>query len=229
MFWPGLSEDVKIVRARCDSCNRSAPSQPAAPPTLLPEPEYPFQLIAADYFSLEGHSYLVIVDRFSGWLSVYDCGIAATASQLVAWLRVHFCTFGISAELASDQGSQFTAGRTKQFLDAWGVKQRLSSAYFPHSNCRAELGVKSAKRLLRENTGQDGSITGGKFYRALLAHRNTPDQDTGASPAQVLFGRPIRDLMPVKPGRYQPQEGWRMSQEERETALRVHYLRGKEV
>ena len=230
VYWPGITEDIKLVRARCGSCDTVAPSQPAAPPTPLPEPEYPFQLIAADYFQLEGHEYLVVVDRYSGWLSVYDCGgRAATSSKLTEALRTHFSTFGISEELASDEGSQFTSGITKRFLAAWGVRQRLSSAYHPHSNCRAEMGVKTAKRLLRQNTGQDGSITNGKFHRALLAHRNTPDPDTEASPAQVLFGRPIRDLIPILPGKFQPQLGWRLAREERERALRVRYCKGKEA
>ena len=42
------------------------------PPTDLPALHYPFQQIAADYFVLEGHHYLVVVDRYSGWLSVHQ-------------------------------------------------------------------------------------------------------------------------------------------------------------
>ena len=104
----------------------------------------------------------------------------------------------------------------------------MSSAYYPHSNCRAELGVKSAKRLLRENINHDGSLSTDKYLRAILTHRNTPDPDTGVSPAQVLFGRPIRDFMPILPGKFSPQEGWRLAQEDRERALRLQYCRGKE-
>ena len=90
-------------------------------------------------------------------------------------LKDHFLTFRISRELAIDEGSQFRAGDTKRFLEAWGCNKRLSSDYYPHSNCRAELGVKSAKRLLRENINHDGSLSTDKFLRALLTHRNTPD------------------------------------------------------
>ena len=229
VYWPGMTESIAGARGRCESCHRVAPSQPAPPPTPLPEPQHPFELIAADYCTFQGHSYLVTVDRYSGWLSVYYCGMSATAKQLIYMLKVHFSTFGISAELASDEGSQFTAGETKQFLEAWGCSQRLSSAYYPHSNCRAELGVKSAKRLLRENINQDGSLAGDKFFRALMQHRNTPDPDTGTSPAEVLFGHPIRDFMPIKPGKFRPQEGWRLAEEDREKALRIRYCRGKEI
>ena len=43
IFWPGMTEDIIRARARCESCNRVAPSQPAPPPTPLPEPQ---QIIA---------------------------------------------------------------------------------------------------------------------------------------------------------------------------------------
>ena len=71
-------------------------------------------------------------------------------------------------------------------------------------------------------------MAGDKFFRALMQHRNTPDPDTGLSPAQVLFGRPVRDFMPILPGKFKPQEGWRLAQEDREKALRLRYCRGKE-
>ena len=148
VYWPGMGKDITNTMEKYESCHRVAPSQRAPPPTPLSEPQYPFELIAADYFSFQGHTYLVIVDRFSGWLAVYGCGINASAKQLIEKLKANSSTFGISRELASDEGSQFTAGVTKRFLEAWGCSQRLSLAYHPHSNTRAELGIKSAKRLL---------------------------------------------------------------------------------
>ena len=105
------------------------------------------------------------------------------------------------------------------------MEQRLSASYFPHSNQRAELGVKSAKRMLRENVSPNGHLNTDKFLRALLNHRNTPDRDTGLSPAQVIFGHPIRDFLPVKPGRYKPRQEWRMTMERREQALARRHAR----
>ena len=39
----------------------------------------------------------------------------------------------------------FVSVAMKRFLEVWGVQQRISSAGFPHSNLRAETGVKSIK------------------------------------------------------------------------------------
>ena len=87
------------------------------------------------------------------------------------------------------------------------------------SNKRVELGVKSMKRLIRENTNSDGSLTNDKFLRALMTYRNTPDRDTGMSPAQVIFGRNLRDFLPSPQARYKPQPEWVMLREDREKAL----------
>ena len=74
VYWPGMTVNISRTRAACSSCDKSAPSQPHEPPTPLSHPSYPFELICSDYFSLYGRKFLIILDRYSGWLSVYDTG-----------------------------------------------------------------------------------------------------------------------------------------------------------
>ena len=64
----------------------------------------------------------------------------------------------------------------------------MCSAYHAPSNGRAEVAVKTVKRALDTDT----------FARALLLLRNTPDRDTGTSPAEllILFGRRLRNALP---------------------------------
>ena len=69
----------------------------------------------------------------------------------------------------------------------------MSSAYFPQSNGRAEVAVKAAKRLLMANVSPSGDLNHDSFLRALLQLRNTPDLDCDMSPAEIVFGRPLRD------------------------------------
>lgn len=119
IFWPGITNDIQTVRTNCQHCNRMAPSQAALPPTPPILPDYPFQCICADYFHHHGHSYLVIIDRYSNWPIVEKAHKGAQG--LITALRETFATFGIPDELSSDGGPEFVAQNTRQFIHDWGL------------------------------------------------------------------------------------------------------------
>ena len=103
-------------------------------------------------------------------------------------------------------------------MTAYGIKHRISSVAKPHANSRAELGVKTMKRMVRDCLGRFGKLDGPKFSRALLTLRNTPDRDTRVSPAVCLFGRPMRDFLPSQKGQM-IGEMWQQLAGQREQAL----------
>ena len=199
VFWPGITSDIDDARAKCRTCHRNAPSQAKLPPMEPRIPKFPFEMVYADYFKLQGNHYLIIGDRLSGWTEVFrtKAGSHAAGSRgLCEALRRVFATFGVPDNLSSDGGPEFSAIETKDLLERWGVNHTLSSAYFPQSNGRAEVAVRITKRLLEDNLGLDGIVNNDKIVRALLQLRNTPDKDCNLSPAEVLFGRPLKDAMP---------------------------------
>ena len=132
---------------------------------------------------------MVIVDRYSNWPIIEQAKDGAKG--LIDALRRTFATYGIPDELASDGGPEFIASETGKFLKNWGVNKRLSSVAFPHSNCRAEVGVKTVKRLIGTNTKPGGGLDTDALQRAILQYRNTPDPETKLSPAMCVFDRPI--------------------------------------
>ena len=142
-------------------------------------------------------------------------------------------TFGVPNELASDGGPEFVADTTKRFLKRWDVRHRVSSAYYAQSNGRAELAVKSAKRVLRANVGPNGTLDNDRFLLAMLQLRNTPDPDCNVSPAEILFGRPLRDAFGFCNRRETfsnsgIQSRWREAWSLKELALRRRFVRWSE-
>ena len=98
VFWPGITKDIHEVRERCYHCNRNAPSNPGIPPVPPILPDYPFQCVCADFFTNQGVSYLVIVDRYSNWPIMEKSHDGAKG--LISSLRKTFTTFGVPAELS---------------------------------------------------------------------------------------------------------------------------------
>ena len=223
VFWPGITADIHQTRDGCAACNRMMPSQPQAPPSAIHYPVYPFQKVCADFFTYKGRRYLIIVDRYTNWLSVERANEGSKG--LVNCLRGNFSTFGIPEELASDGGPEFVSKTTRKFLEEWGVHHRISSVAYPHSNCRAEIGVKTAKRIISDNTGHNGDLELDSFRRAILSYRNNPSPETGISPARCLFGRPIRDFIPIPQNSYRPHHTWSDTLDKREDALRIRHQR----
>ena len=67
-----------------------------------------------------------------------------------------------------------------------------SSPHYPQSNGKVENAIKRAKNLLKKS-----KAAGADFYLGLLAWRNTPSEGLESSPAQRMFGRRIRTLIPT--------------------------------
>ena len=218
IFWPGITNDIKATRENCMQCHRSAPSNPFLPPNQPEVPRYPFQSICADYCNYKGTNYLIIVDRFSGWPIVKKSKDGATG--LINTLKDVINTFGVPEELSSDGGPEFSSTVTQRALKQWGTHHRISSVAHARSNGRAEVAVKSMKRLLMDNTGPSGTLNSDEFLAAILQYRNTPDSATGTSPAMFALHRQLRDFLPdINIGK---KENWKQMKTEHQEARENH-------
>ena len=208
IYWPGLNSAIRQTRAECTSCTSAAPSQAREPLQMMPQPQYPFQFLCMDAFEMRGQNYLAAVDKYSGWILVYHCKGSITCNQIVSKLRTIFEAYGAAEKLFTDGGLPFRSEQIKDFLQNWRVEHVTLSAFYPQGNARAELAVKTAKRIIRDNTGPGGTLNCDKAARALLQYRNTPIKLLGYSPAQLLFHRDLKDSLPVVPTRLRLHKRW---------------------
>merc|ERR1712237_6829 len=82
--------------------------------------------------------------------------------------------------------------------------------------------------MLMENSSPGGAIDVDRFQKAMLIYRNSIDPETKASPAMIIFGRPIRDAIPIPMGRYCPHTTWTETLAHREQALAKRHSREHE-
>ena len=71
------------------------------------------------------------------------------------------------------------------------------------STGRAESAVKNMKKLIR-GSWTSGSFNQNAFAKSILLFRNAP-RSGAASPAQMVFGRPVRDCLPVHRRSFAPE------------------------
>ena len=221
-FWPGINAAIKQVRAQCKVCNENAPSQPKESTIICSAPEYPFQQVVTDLCQTSGHDFLIFADRYSGWIEVAKLNTKSFKDISKCMLR-WFTTFGVPEEIASDGGPPYNSSSYDTFLKTWDIRKRQSSAYYPQSNGRAEVAVKSAKRILLGNIDPaTGALDTDEVSRGFLAYRNTPLQDIPQSPAKMLYGRPMRDHLPNQHRKLRTE--WYQIMDARELALAKKHL-----
>ena len=119
-------------------------------------------MIVADYCTIKAKTWLVLADRFTGWVTIFFFPREAKAKQLITILWEMFSTCGVWENVVTDGKSQFRA--MEIFLTRLGVEHRISSDYSPLSNLRTE----TTKRPLMTTTKSDGSANWDKVSQALL-------------------------------------------------------------
>ncbi len=196
VYWPGLTSDITKTVRSCELCQRMLPSSVREPMEMEPEPTLVFEDCSADLFQYGSNNYLIYADRLSGWPAVTAwMGKTPTSGDVISALKKNFVDLGIPVRLRSDGGPQFASAEISSFLTKWGVIPAPSTPHYAKSNGHAEAAVKAMKRLLIKSVC-NGRIDSDAFIQGVLEWRNTP-RIHGLSPAEMLFGHPVRSIVPT--------------------------------
>ena len=84
VYWPGINSDIKnTVKART-KCQERQPSLQQEPLQRDPLPSRLFQDLSADLFYYAGKTYLVYVDRLSGWIKLSEFSHDPSSQQIIS-------------------------------------------------------------------------------------------------------------------------------------------------
>ena len=111
---------------------------------------------------------------------------------MIGKLKKRFSTHGIPDTFHSDNGPPFTLNEFSAFAVMHEFEHVTSSPEYPQSSGKVENAVKTAKNLRKKS-----ACTSSDFHLALLDWRNSRTEGMKSSPAQRMFGRRTRTLLPT--------------------------------
>ena len=199
-FWPNLRGDVKEFLKTCHTCQLAGkPNQiiPKAPLQPITVPHEPFDKLIVDCVgplpkTKKGNEYLLTVmcptTRFPDAIPLKNISARNVANHLLKIFTVH----GIPREIQSDRGTNFTSDLFSSILRELNVKQILSSAYHPESQGVLERWHQTFKSMLRKFCIENNPNWDEGIDYLLFAIREAPQESTGFSPFELLYGRNLR-------------------------------------
>jgi hypothetical protein len=154
--WPCLSSQVVAWCRDCQQCQRAKITrQPAAAPQAIPNPTQRFSHLHID---LEGPlpplsggetHLLTVLDRSTRWAEAIPLRSTSAEACAAALVGGWVSRFGISQQITSDRGSQFTSAVWDFFTRRLGIKARLTTPYHPQSNGAVERFHRRLKEALK--------------------------------------------------------------------------------
>ncbi len=192
IFWPKINQEIEKMVANCDQCQRYQRSNQNEPLKDRTIPQRPWQTIAMDFFFCHQNTYLLICDYFSKFIEVVQTP-STNAQTVIRCLQPIFARFGYPDEIISDRGPPFDSNEFHKFANKYLIKLNPSTPEYPRSNGLSERQVQTIKRSIKKSleAGED-------LYDVLIAHRTTP-MDGLPSPAEILFGRKLKTMIPTLP------------------------------
>ena len=197
VWWPGMDKQVERFVRTCHGCQVVA--LPNHPPPMKRRhlPDGPWKEIAIDIMGpLPSKHYLfVIVDYFSRFYEV-DVLNNIEAKTIIKSLKKIFARFGNPVSITSDNGRQFISAEYKHFCEENDIKIFNITPLWPQANGEVERQNRSILKRLK--IAQASNVDWEEeLLKYLSMYRNTPHTVTGVSPAGLLFGRKLRDKLPL--------------------------------
>ena len=213
-YWPKLSVDVAEFCRTCHTCQVVGKPQPSLKPApLIPIPAFdePFSRVLVDCVgplpkTRSGHKYLLTImdmsSRFPEAIPLRNI----TAKTVVEALVQFFTRYGLPKEVQSDQGSNFMSGLFQEVMYRLGVKQLKSSAYHPQSQGALERYHQTLKTMIRAFCEEYPEDWDKGIPFLLFASRDSPNESTGFSPFELVYGHEVRGPLKLIKERFMAQD-----------------------
>ena len=202
-YWPGVFRDVAQYCRTCEVCQRSQLKHPAKAPMMpMPLIKTPFKRIAMDIVgplarTKRGHRFiLTIVDYATRYPEAI--ALSSTEAPNIARELVHlFARVGVPEEILTDQGTNFMSTLLQEVYRLLHVKRIRTTPYHPQTDGLVERFNGTIKSMLRKFVSRNQKDWDEYLPYLLFAYREVPQESTGFSPFELLYGRRVRGPLDV--------------------------------
>ncbi|XP_075764387.1 uncharacterized protein LOC142819706 [Pelodiscus sinensis] len=199
-YWPGMFAAVQRYCRSCDSCQRVGKAQDRKKAALRPLPiiEEPFQKVAMDIVgpfnraTRTGKKYILVVVDFATRYPEAVALPSIEADTVADALLTIFSRVGFPQEVLTDQGSNFMSALLRCLWEKSGVQHTWASAYHPQTNGLVERFNGTLKQMLQTFMHKHPQDWDKYLPHLLFAYREVPQESTGFSPFELLYGRRVR-------------------------------------
>ncbi|KZV35137.1 hypothetical protein F511_06843 [Dorcoceras hygrometricum] len=212
-FWPTMKHDAVELAKHCRACQEHAnlhhqPAtllQPLATP--LPFAQWGMDLVGPFPQATGQRKFLIVaVDYFTKWVEAEPLARISEREVIkFLWQNV-VCRFGIPQALISDNGTQFSGSKVKEWCRQLSIKQFFTSVGNPQANGQTEVTNRTLVHHLKVRLGNAKGKWVDELPSVLWAYRTTPRTSTGESPFNLAYG--TEAVTPAEIG----EQSWRVKQ-----------------
>lgn len=195
-FWPNMKKEVTLWSRACLACQSAKVHRHNIPPVIkmIPASEK-FGSVNIDFVgplpASRGYQYLMTaIDRYSRWVEAIPMQSATAEATADSFVTNWVSRFGIPETITTDRGTNFQSELFNRLLQQLGCTHHSTTAYHPQHNGIIERFHRTLKDALRA-TATDPSWTD-RLPLILLMLRTSPRSDGQPSPAEIVYGTPLR-------------------------------------
>ena len=191
VWWTNIDKDIEHLVKNCCHCQVVQNVPPVVPLHPWIWPSEPWRQIHADFAGpFCGRTFLVVLDSYSRWPEIIQMKTTTTTATILQ-LRKLFLAYGLSKQLVSDNGPQFSSSELAEFLQKNGLKHIKSAPYHPLSNGAVKQFIQTFKKAMRSGEHQ-GPPFDQYLNMFLLTYRSTAHYTTNMLPCMLFLKREVR-------------------------------------
>nr|XP_025616743.1 uncharacterized protein K02A2.6-like [Arachis hypogaea] len=204
-----MSDSQEFVK-KCKKCQENANFHKAQPEELslimVPRPfaQWGVDLLGPFPPGPGQVKYLIVaIDYYTKWIEAESlASIFSVNCQIFMWRQV-VTRFGIPESVISDNETQFTDKKFKEFLSGLGIRQKFSSVEHPQSNRQVEAANKVILKGLKKRLEGKKGLWADELASILWSYRTSPQSSIGETPFQLTYV--IDVVIPVEIGEPSPR------------------------